>query len=73
MKVTDCVGKDKKVVFAHYQDNTLWYRCENGFEYPIPCDDTGTGVFLPEDKSSYHMRWIRKYIDFLEKARQEQP
>ncbi len=71
-KLTDHVGKDKKVYFLHYQDNTLWYRTESGLEYPVPCQDTGSGIFLPEDRSIYHMRWIRKHLDFLEQSRIDQ-
>jgi hypothetical protein len=69
--VKECVLGDKKVVFVRYQSDALWYRCENGFEFPVPRHDTGDAAFLAEDKASMFMRWIRKHIAFLEGARTE--
>jgi hypothetical protein len=69
--VKDCVIGDKKVVFVRYQSDELWYRCENGFAFPVPRYDTGDAAFLAEDKASLFMRWIRKHITFLEGARAE--
>ena len=70
--IKEHVGKDKKVRFLHYQDGVLWYRCDSGFEFPVPCDDFGSGIALPEDKSIAYMRWIRKHMEMLEKAKEEQ-
>jgi len=68
----DCVldgDRQKRVVFVRFQSNELWYRCENGFEFPVPVSDTNDAAFLPEDKASAFMRWIRKHIDFLAAAK----
>jgi hypothetical protein len=64
----DMLLGDKKVVFLRYQDQALWYRAENGFEFPVPVSDTGMGIFLPEDKALVFQRWIRKHLDFLKMA-----
>ena len=69
--VKDCVLGDKKVVFVRYQSESLWYRCENGFEFPVPRHDAEEATFLAEDKASAFMRWIRKHLAFLEGARAE--
>jgi len=66
--VKSLVTDGKRVVFARYQGNALWYRCEDGFEFPVPIDDTGDGVFLPEDKALVFMRWIRKHVAYLNTA-----
>jgi hypothetical protein len=46
-------------------DPNLWYKCDDGFLFSIPEEDTHNSqgdepVFLPEDKAIYFMRWIRK-------------
>ena len=69
--IKDLVRDNKKVSFVRFQNNELWYRCENGFEFPVPVSDTGDAAFLPEDKALVYMRWIRKHIAFLHKAADE--
>lgn len=68
----DLVANGKRVTFMRYQDGVLWYRCDDGFEFPVPVEDTGTGIFLPEDKALVFMRWIRKHVQFLKGAVQGQ-
>lgn len=67
-ELRDCVSGDKRVTFCQYRDLNLWYVCDNGFEFPVPISDTGSGIFMREDKASYFMRWIRKHLDFLKAA-----
>ena len=55
--------KNKVVRFDYYRDGELWYRTEDGFQFPVPISDTGTGVFKAEDKAILFMRWIRKRVD----------
>ena len=62
MTLTEMV-KDKTVRFVHYRDGELTYRTEDGFEFPVPISDTGTGTFQAEDKAIFFMRWIRKQLD----------
>ncbi len=54
--------KDKVVRFKYYRDGELWYETEDGFDFPVPISDTGTGIFQAEDKAILFMRWIRKYM-----------
>jgi hypothetical protein len=75
--IKDCVLDGKKVTFVRYQGGQplaggeLWYRCENGFEFPVPACDTGGAIFLAEDKALLFMRWIRKHIALLQGAEAE--
>ncbi len=66
--IKDLVGAGKTVTFVRYQSDALWYKCEDGFEFPVPIDDTGDAAFLPEDKAIIFMRWIRKHLSYLAKA-----
>jgi len=66
------IVKDKQGRFSFYRDKQLFYRTEDGFEFPVPIDDVGNATFLAEDKAILFMRWIRKHIDTIEKARIEQ-
>lgn len=49
----------------------LWYVCNDGFEFPIPLADTEGAEFKATDKALYFMRWIRKHVDLIEKAKTE--
>lgn len=61
----------KTVQFSHYQHKELWYICEDGFMFPVPIEDTGDGKFQASDKATFFMRWIRKHMEMLEKAKTE--
>jgi hypothetical protein len=69
--IREMVKDRKKVRFSFYRDKELWYITEDGFEFPVPLDDVGNATFLHEDKAILFMRYIRKYIEFLDKARKE--
>lgn len=58
----DMVIDDKKVHFIYYRQGNLWYRTENGFEFPVPISDTGEATFLAEDRALLFMRWIRVHL-----------
>ena len=67
--------KGKKVRFKFYRDGELWYETDDGFEFPVPIADTGTGIFKAEDGAIQYMRWIRKHLAARaewERERQEQ-
>lgn len=53
--------------FRYFRDSALWYQTDTGFLFPVPIDDIGTTTFDAEYKSIRLMRWIRKYIEQLEK------
>ena len=63
----DMVKDQKKVKFTHYIKKELWYETECGFSFPVPIEDCGDAVFLPEDKAILFMRYIRNHISFCEK------
>lgn len=71
MSLKEMVSNGKKVTFTRYQRGELWYITETGFEFPVPIDDTGDGAFLSEDKALIFMRYIRKHIEFLNKAKNQ--
>jgi hypothetical protein len=65
----EMVRDNQKVRFRYYREKELWYATECGFEFPVPIDDTGTGIFMAEDRAIRFMRWIRRHIELLEAAR----
>lgn len=57
-----------EVEFDHYRDSILWYKCNDGYVFPVPLKDTTTDqgnspIFLNRDKAIYFMRWIRKSME----------
>lgn len=66
------VKDNKKVHFSFYRENELWYTTDCGFEFPVPINDIGTAIFLRDDKAILFMRYIRKHMAYIEKAKQEQ-
>lgn len=68
--VKDCVSG--RVHFVRYQSRELWYRCDNGFMFPVPVDDTGEAAFNVEDKGIMFMRWIRRQLDVIRQAAEAQ-
>lgn len=47
----------------------LWYRCDDGFEFPVPLSDTFGAEFKDADKAMYFMRWIRPHMKLIEQAK----
>jgi len=70
LSIKDMVKDNKKVTFLFYKQNELWYKTEDGFQFPVPIDDAGDGVFLNEDKALLFMRYIRKHIAYIEAEKQ---
>lgn len=69
--IKEMVTDNKRVKFSFYQDGKLWYKAENGFEFPVPANDTGSGCFLNEDKALFFMRWMRMHLEYLSDALKE--
>ena len=67
----EMVVNNQKVRFCYYRDRELWYTTECGFEFPVPVDDTGTGIFKAEDRAILFMRWLRRHMALIEQARRE--
>lgn len=63
MSIKEMVSDDKKVKFEFYRSGELWYSTENGFKFPVPITDAGTGTFNAEDRAILYMRWIRKQLE----------
>ena len=72
-KLIDLVNKNQKVHFSYYRDNELWYETDSGFKFPVPIDkhEIGTATFLRDDKAVLLMRYIRKYLEELQKDEEE--
>lgn len=69
MSIKDMV-KDKKVYFQFYRSGELWYVTECGFVFPVPTDDVGNAVLQNEDKAIMFMRYIRKHLESIAKAKE---
>ncbi len=69
LNVKDLVSGGQKVHFTCYSSGELWYITDSGFEFPVPTDDTGDGIFLAKDKAMFFMRYIRKHIDYINNAK----
>lgn len=59
----DIVRDNKQVYFDFYRQGELWYKTDCGFNFPVPIEDTGTGIFLAQDKAMLFMRYIRKHLE----------
>jgi len=66
----EMVSGGKLVTFVHYRQKELWYRTECGFEFPVPIEDTGDGIFLASDRAMMFMRYIRKHMESIEQGKQ---
>lgn len=69
--IKDMVKDNQKATFICYKQKELWYRTDSGFDFPVPIDDVGDGVFLAVDKAIILMRYIRKHVKMLEDAEKE--
>ena len=69
MEIKNLVKPGMQVHFTHYQKNYLWYRHDNGFEFPVPVEDTQDGMFLASDKAMLFMRYMRKELARIEDGR----
>ena len=71
LDIKDMVCNGKMVKFDRYTHGELWYITEDGFEFPVPIDDTGDGVFARDDRALYFMRYIRKHMATIKQGRAE--
>ena len=64
--------KDREVVFSYYVDQELWYSVEGtDFSFPVSIEEAKGGLFKARDKAILFMRYIRKHINGLEKAKKD--
>lgn len=54
--------------FIEYRKGNLWYGIsgKEGFEFPVPIEDVGDGIFRSNEKGIMLMRYIRKHVDTLQ-------
>lgn len=71
LSMKDMVKNNKQVTFIRFKEGELWYRTDDGFEFPVPVADVGNATMLAQDKALLFMRYIRKQITMLEHARSE--
>ena len=68
----ELVGNGKQVTFQFYRKGELWYKTDCGFEFAVPVEDTGDGVFLASDRAMLFMRYIRKQLEANSEGLKEQ-
>lgn len=71
LNIKDMVKDNQQVAFVHFKEGELWYRTQDGFEFPVPVADIGNAKMLAYDKALLFMRYIRKHLDMLGEARRE--
>lgn len=67
--IKEMVANNQKVQFVKYLDGNLYYKTECAFEFPVPVTDIGNATFLAEDRAMLFMRYIRKHVDLIGKAK----
>ncbi len=79
--IKELVKDGNEAYFHRYFDGNLWYGVRHytqgrdsiqTFEFPVPISDIGTATFLAADRAILFMRYIRKHLELLDKARTEQ-
>lgn len=69
--IKDLVSLGKKVNFVMYRKGELHYRTDDGFNFVVPIEDCGDGVFLNEDRAMLFMRYIRKQLEANEAGKSQ--
>lgn len=61
----EMVRDGKLVNFVKYRKGELIYVTECGFEFPVPIEDVGDGIFLAQDRAMLFLRYIRLHIESI--------
>lgn len=61
--------KEHIAQFVMYRKGELHYRTSSGFDFVVPIEDCGDGVFLAQDKAILFMCYIRKQLEANEAGR----
>ncbi len=60
-------------VFKHYRKGNLWYEviCDDDevFEFPVPIEDVGDGIFCSVERGILMMRYIRKHLELRQSGK----
>jgi hypothetical protein len=59
------------VNFIYYKKGHLVYKTSCGFEFEVPVEDCGDGIFLALDTASMFRRYIRKQLDKIQEGRKD--
>lgn len=70
-RILNSDGQSHLVYFSFYRDGVLYYKCHDGFTFPVPLSETTTDgglspVFSAEEKAITLMKWIRKATESSE-------
>lgn len=80
MTLKELVNSNNVVQFVKYFDGQLWYEVitpeidghyDSLLEFPVPISDIGNATFLAKDRAPLFMRYIRKHLEMLDRARRE--
>ena len=71
MDVKSLYQTQERVRFQYFRDGEFWYKTDSGFAFPVPLADLGSATLNAEDKATLFVRYIRKHLDTLAKAKQE--
>jgi len=58
--------KNQCAHFEFYRDGSLFYKTDNGFQFPIPLSDAGAATINKSEKAIFLMRYIRKHLEIIE-------
>jgi hypothetical protein len=58
-------------VFIKAQGPDLWFRCDNGFEFPVPFVELGGALVLAEERGAVLMKWIYRHRKLVESSREQ--
>ena len=68
----EMVASGKRVRLAFYRAGELHYSTECGFLFAVPICEIGNATLLAEDKAILFLRYIRRQLELIERARAEQ-
>ena len=79
MSIKQMVRDDNMAEFEYYIDGNLWYSVtyyeqdmsHGYFKFPVPISDIGNATFNRTERAILLMRYIRKHLETLERARNE--
>lgn len=77
MSIKQMVRDDNMAEFEYYFDGNLWYSVtyydtdmsHQYFKFPVPISDIGNATFNRTERAMLLMRYIRKHLETLEKAK----
>jgi hypothetical protein len=78
INIKDLVSGGQQVSFVFYRDGSLWYevlpRTDQPvpFQFPVPISEAGTATFHSRDTALLFMRYMRKHLETLRLAWDEQ-